>query len=299
MKRISNKNVVSFSFILSLFLFSLYSSAEESLEPQSSQPESSQPEWLKRIETSVQVETDQKPRIYFQTVQPLYQDEGKENTVFIQPRMSQQDNVYTYNVGFGYRKLASENLLLGMNVFGDYRKQNSHGRTGIGLEALGQVLEGRFNSYIGVTEQREVLQASGSTTLERVPNGFDYELGTAIPYMPWLKAYGSGFWYDFNNSRNINGWKSRFEARLNDSLRLEFFTWDDNKGDQEFGSRLRFNLAFNVFADILGAFKFSQEPFPKKDLREEMLLPVERHHEIVVEKFIRTSAGLTIEAGRS
>ena len=294
MERINNKNLAAFFLIFSLFLFSIYSFAEESSESQSSQPE-----WLKRIETSVQLETDQKPRIYFQTVQPLYQDVEKENTVFIQPRMSQQNNVYTYNVGFGYRKLASDNLLLGINVFGDYRKQNSHGRTGIGLEALGQALEARINSYIGVTEQREVLQASSSTTLERVANGLDYELGTAIPYMPWLKAYGSGFWYDFNNSSDKKGWKSRLEARLNDSLRLEFFTWDDNKGEQEFGSRLRFNLAFNVFADILGAFKFSQEPFPQKDLREEMLIPVERHHEIVVEKFIRTSAGLTIEAGRS
>jgi len=35
-----------------------------------------------------------------------------------------------------------------------------------------------------------------------------------------------------------------------------------------------------------------------KDLREEMLIPVERHHEIIVERFIR-SGGLTIEAGRS
>lgn len=284
----SRKNIPAFIFVSFLGVFCLSSSAEELATP----------DWVKRIEVSSQWETNQKPRFYFQTVQPLYQDDAKENTVFIQPRTSWQEGDATYNLGIGYRKLASENLLVGINVFGDWQAQHDHGRTGIGLEALGQVLEGRINSYIGVTEQREVQQATASTTFERVANGFDYELGTAVPYVPWLKIFGSGFWYDFNNFSDKTGWKSRLEARVNEALRLEFFTWDDNKGDQEFGGRLRLNVAFNTLGDILQAFSFSEEAFPEKDLKKEMLIPVERHHEIVVEKFIRSS-GLTIEAGRS
>jgi hypothetical protein len=282
------KNTLAFILIFPLCAFCFSSSAEELATP----------DWVKRIEVSSQWETDQKPRFYFQTVQPLYQDDAKENTVFIQPRASWQEGDATYNLGIGYRKLASENLLLGINVFGDWQAQHDHGRTGIGLEALGQVLEGRINSYIGVTEQREVQQATVSTTFERVANGFDYELGTVIPYMPWLKIFGSGFWYDFNNFSDKIGWKSRVEARMNESLRLEFFTWDDNKGDREFGGRLRFNVAFNTLGDIIHGFAFSGEAFSEKDLKKEMLIPVERHHEIIVEKFIRSS-GLTIEAGRS
>lgn len=277
-------------FALSFFILRLsqISLAEDSVVP----------DWVKRIEFSTQWETDQKPLLYFQTVQPLYQTDTKEDTVFIQPRVSLQDEIYTYNLGFGYRKLASENLLLGINLFGDFQEKYSHGRTGIGLEALGQVLEARMNSYIGITEQREVAQATGSTTYERIANGFDYELGTAVPYVPWLKVFGSGFWYDFNNSSNKAGWKGRMEAKLSDSLRLEFFTWDDNKGDQEFGGRLRFSVDFSTFSDVANAFKIADEPFPNKDLKEDMLIPVERHHEIIVEKFIR-SGGLTIEAGRN
>src|SRR3989338_6949754 len=103
-------------------------------------------EWLDRGEISAQYETNQKPRVYFQTVQPLYQDYDKENTVFIQPRGSLQEGDATYNLGSGYRRLVSENLLLGVNVFGDYAAENYHGRVGIGLEALGQVLEARINS---------------------------------------------------------------------------------------------------------------------------------------------------------
>ncbi len=36
------------------------------------------PAWLKRIEFSAQYETDQKPMVYFQMVQPLYQSLDKQ-----------------------------------------------------------------------------------------------------------------------------------------------------------------------------------------------------------------------------
>lgn len=277
-----------------MFLFFQKSSAAETVETKDEIVK----EWLDRVEISAQYETNQKPRVYFQTVQPLYQDYDKENTVFIQPRVSLQEGDATYNLGSGYRRLVSENLLLGVNVFGDYAAENYHGRVGIGLEALGQVLEARINSYIGVTEQREVQQAAASTTYERVANGLDYELGAPIPYLPWLKIYGSGFWYDFNNFSDRKGWKSRVEAKLSKAVRLEFYTFDDNKGDREYGGRLRFNVAFNTFSDIVDGLKLADEPFPKKDLREDTLIPVERNHEVVVERFIR-SGGLTVEAGRS
>lgn len=232
------KNIIFFiTFVPFLILASDVSSQEADV-----------PAWVKRVEFSSQWETDQKLRLYFQTVQPLYQDISKENTVFIQPRVSLQDGDATYNLGIGYRRLVSENLILGINVFGDYQVEYSHGRTGIGLEALGQVLEARVNTYIGITEQREVQQGAASITYERVANGVDYELGSAVPYVPWLKIYGSGFWYNFKDFEDRVGWKSRIEARLSDGLRLEFYTFDDNKGSQEYGGRVRFSLAFyNVF----------------------------------------------------
>ncbi len=88
------------------------------------------------------------------------------------------------------------------------------------------------------------------------------------------------------------------EARLNDNTRLEFYTWDDNKGRQEFGGQLRYSVAFNTWKDIRNAFKVADTPFPHKDLAEELLVPVERNYDIVVEKWI-TTKGLTVEAGRS
>jgi len=293
MKEIKKGRIVKTSKYALLILFILLTALRVSWS------EEEVPDWVKRVEFSGQWETDQKPTVYFQTVQPLYQDDLKENTIFVQPRVSYQNEHYTFNMGVGYRRLVSENLIFGINVFGDFEEEHDHGRTGVGIEALGQVLEFRFNSYIGVTEQREIAQhpASNSTTLERVANGIDYELGAPVPYLNWLKIYGSGFYYDFNNFNDRKGWKTRLEANLNENLRLEFFTWDDNKGDQEYGGRLRFDVSFGTLSDIFGAFKFSEDPYPKRDLKEDLLIPVEREHNIVVEGFVR-STGLIVEAGR-
>ena len=256
------------------------------------------PKWVERLEYSLQLESGKKPTFYFQTVQPLYQSDDKLHTYYIQPRVSIYNERTTSNLGFGYRRLTSENLILGINVFADYQDLNRHGRAGAGFEALGQVLELRLNSYFGgITPKRTVEQSGNATTIEKVADGIDYELGAPLPYLPWLKLYGSGFWYDFENFGDKVGWKSRLEATLNKYVKAEFYTWDDNKGEQEFGGRLRFNIAFNTFGDILKTFHFSEESFPHKDLSEQLLIPVERDFNITVEKHTE-SGGFVVEAGR-
>jgi hypothetical protein len=256
------------------------------------------PGWLKRVEFSTQVETDKKPTFSLETVQPLYQDESKVNTVFIQPRVNLRDERTLYNLGFGYRRLVSENLILGLNTFGDYQDKSRHGRVGVGFEALGQVLEARLNSYFGgVSSKSNIHETGAGLTVEQVVDGMDLELGAPLPYLPWLKMYGGGSWYDFKKFTDKVEWKSRLEARLNEYTRVEVYAWDDNKGEMEYGGRLRFNVAFHAWTDITKAFKFAKEIFPAKDLTEELLIPVERHHEIVVEQYTE-SGGLVIEAGR-
>ena len=255
------------------------------------------PDWLKRIELSTQWETDKKPTFYFQTVQPLYQSESKVNTIFIQPRASLRADNLTYNLGVGYRKLTLENLLLGVNIFGDYQDLHEHGRMGIGFEALGQILEARLNGYIGVTTKRVIEDTSSSTTYEKVADGLDFELGAPIPYLPWFKIYSSGFWYDFDKFKDKYGWKNRLEIKPNDAITVEFYTWDDNKGEQEYGGRLRFSLVFDSIGDFKGAFKLAKEPFPKKDLTKQTFIPVERNFDIVVEKWSEGS-GFQVEIGR-
>jgi hypothetical protein len=283
-KRFSFQVFASVTFIFFLCgIYLAFSQAEETKSP---------PDWLKRIEFSAQWETDKKPTVYFETIQPFYQSPDKINTFFYQPRVSLRSGDLIYNFGVGYRRLASEDLLLGLNVFGDYADRHEHGRVGCGFEALGQTLEARINGYFGVTSKRVVEeQDTVSTTYERVADGLDGELGSPIPYLPWLKLYGSGFWYDFKKSSDKIGWKGRLEATLNKALILEFYTWDDNKGRQEFGGRARCRLNFDRFADFKEIFKLASVAFPKKDLKESTLVPVERNFDIVVEKWIEAPNG--------
>jgi len=259
-----------------------------------------EPAWLKRVEVSSQYESDAKPIFYFQTVQPFYQSQDKAVTLFYQPRISLQAGRATYNLGLGYRKIVSDNLLLGANIFGDYQNLHQHGRLGVGFEALGQILEARLNGYFRVTPTRIVENTSTSTTYERVANGVDFELGAPIPYLPWLKLYASGFWYDFTQFSNKYGWKTRLEAKLNNAFTLEFYTWDDNKGGEEYGGRLRCNIAFDKLLDFKNVFAIASEPFPKKDLAKQTLIPVERNFNIVVEKWSKSkTGGVTVEIKRA
>lgn len=282
------KTIILFFLVISLTIcfFIELSFSDES---------SDTPEWLKRVEISAQYETDEHPTFYFQTVQPFYQSDDKINTFFYQPRVSLSGGDITYNIGVGYRKILRDNLLLGINLFGDYEDLHEHGRLGVGLEALGQIIEARFNSYIGcLTTKRIVEQNGGSTVFERVADGVDFELGAPVPYLPWLKFYASGFWYDFDNFSDKVGWKTRFEAKLNEAVLLEFYTWDDNKGGTEFGGRVRCNIVFDKLSDFAEVFKPADEPFPEKDLAKQTLIPVERNFDIVVEKWSE-NANLTIE----
>jgi hypothetical protein len=256
------------------------------------------PDWLKRVELSTQYESDKHPTFYFQTVQPLYQSIDKTDVFFYQPRVSLKAGDLTYNLGVGYRRLVNENLLLGVNLFGDYEDLHQHGRLGVGFEALGQILEARLNGYVGITTKRVVEESGTSATYERVADGLDFELGAPIPYLPWLKFYTSGFWYDFDKFSDKKGWETRLEAKLNEAVLLEFYAWDDNKGEREYGGRLRFNLAFDRLVDFRDVFILADEPFPEKDLTEQILIPVERNFDIEVEKWTE-SAGFTIEVGRS
>jgi hypothetical protein len=281
--------VASF-IVLSFIIFGDFSShaADENI-----------PDWLKRVEFSAELETDRRPTFYFQTVQPLYQDDDQNNTLFIQPRISTRRDRTMLNLGVGYRKLTSENLMLGVNFFGDYQDLHQHARVGVGLEALGQILEARINTYFaGITGKRIIANKGDTNTIERVVDGADLEFGAPLPYAPWLKLYGSAFWYDYKVFDNKHGWKTRLEAKINDGLKLEVYTFNDNKGDIAYGGRVRYNIAFHSLFDIKDSFNFSQEPFPEKDLKEEMLIPVERNFDIVVEKYDQTN-GLVVEAGRT
>ena len=259
------------------------------------------PDWLKRTSYGVFIETDQKPRVYLETVQPLYQSFDQVNTFFTHDRISIQDERGTYSVGLGYRRLLfDENLLVGINNFFDFQDLHKHYRTGVGLEAIGKILEFRTNSYFRMSPKRRVAETTNSVTFERVANGGDVELGAPLPYLPWIKVYSSYYRYDFQKPRkDMSGWKMRTELKPFKFITVNLETYDDNKGDREYRADTRFNLVFDDLSSksILSLFKLAKEPFSGADLKKRTLDRVERNFTIQVEKWVETG-GMTLEIGR-
>lgn len=253
------------------------------------------PEWLKRTAYGVSVETDQKPRIYFETVQPLYQSEDKIDTFFTHDRISILDDRGTYSAGLGYRKLMFDNALLGgINSFFDYQDLHRHYRAGIGLEALTKTLEFRTNSYIHLSPERIVAESLSATSYEKVVDGFDVELGAPVPYFPWLKVFTQYYYYDYKKFKNMAGNKVRLEIKPFKFFVFNLGTYDDNKGGREYLMDARLSLAVDNFTpkSIFAAFKADKDAFPEIDLKKRTLDRVERNFNIQVEKWSKNGNGI-------
>jgi adhesin/invasin len=253
------------------------------------------PEWVKRFNMGFSIETDQKPRFYMETVQPLYRSEDKSSTWFTHDRISLQDERGTYSAGFGFRRLMfNDNILAGINNFFDYQDLHKHYRTGLGLEALSRIAEFRVNSYFGLSGKRLVESTGTYDAYERAATGGDMEIGAPLPYLPWCKMFGGFYYYQMKTvDDDAVGWKIRTEIKPVRCLVMNLVTYDDNKGDQEFRMDLRCNLAFDTLTlgSILSAFKPTEESFPDYDMRTRMLDRVERDFNIYLEKWRKTTGG--------
>ena len=123
-----NKRKILFLAVL-FALVCLGSSLLGAEEKKAEEPASKIPEWLKRTNYSVYIENGQKPRVYFETVQPLYQSFDKVDTIFTHDRISIQEERGTYSAGIGYRRLLfDDNLMAGINTFFDYQGQKNGDR---------------------------------------------------------------------------------------------------------------------------------------------------------------------------
>ena len=250
------------------------------------------PEWIKRIDFGVDVGTDQKPYVYLETVQPLYQNKERSRILFVQPQIMTHNGKSIYNLGMGYRKLLfNESVLGGINIFYDYQDEYSHSRWGLGLEALGEKLEARANTYFGISGRRTIKETSTHYTYEKVVDGLDFEIGGPLPHFPSIKVYGSGFYYNYEKFKDKEGWKLRTELTLNQNSKINLIIWDDNKGDTEFRTDAYFSIKFDTLSDFFTPFKTSSQTYPRRDLRKYMLSRVERNYQIEVEKWTESKVG--------
>lgn len=262
------------------------------------------PDWLKRTNFAVEVSSDKKPSYFMETIQPLLGTQDKDIVLFNQSRVSARSERPTYNIGLGARKILKESYLLGGNIFYDYQDLHKHSRGGVGLEAISdRGLEARMNSYIAISREHLVNEDANNFYYEKVANGLDWELGSPLPYLPFLKMYGGGYWYNFDHFKNKYGWQMRMEYNPVKYSRLVFKMFDDTKRSKVgYGFEGALTLNFTSFRprDILDDLKGSKEMFPKIDLHDKVLDRVVRDFDITVIKSTKSKAtGLTVEGGKT
>ena len=262
------------------------------------------PEWIKRTNFAIEAGTGQSPKYFLETIQPLLGTQEEDLVFFNQARISERSSSPTYNLGLGLRKILKNSWLLGINSFYDYQNLHKHSRAGVGFEAINDSgIESRVNTYIGISRKRLVGEDSANVYYEKTANGLDWELGAPLPYMPFLKIYGGGNWYNFEHFKNKYGWKLRLEYTPVKYSRVNFEILDDTKRKNA-GYRFEgaITFAFTSFApqDILNDLKGSKTAYPKINLRDKVLDRVVRDFDITVIKSTKIKAtGLTVEGGKT
>lgn len=262
------------------------------------------PDWVKRTNIAVEAGSDEKPSYFLETIQPLLGTQNEDLVFFNQSRISSTDSRPTYNLGLGLRKIFKEKYLLGVNTFYDYQDLHKHSRGGVGFEAINDLgLEARVNTYIAISGRRLVAEDATNSYYEKVANGLDWELGSPLPYLPFLKVYGGGNWYNFEHFKNKYGWEARLEYTPVKYSRLDFKVFDDTKRDDVgYSFEGAITLAFSSFRlrDIIQDIKGAKEAYPKVNLQDRVLDRVVRDFDITVIKSTKSRAtGLTVEGGKT
>ena len=157
-------------------------------------------------------------------------------TIFNQSSFNNHDGDQTINIGFGTRKLISDNkVLLGSNIFYDHQFDNSHKRAGAGVEAISSVFDLRGNYYNALSGRRTTSEG----LVERAMDGWDTQMDYHLPIKQDVSIFLNAFEFENpekNSDFKVTGNKMGLNARLGHFL-IEAGYMDDNlENDSYFGS---------------------------------------------------------------
>ncbi len=172
----------------------------------------------------------------------------KEYLLFISPKVILGSNdTNEENIGCGYRQLLfDDKCILGANFYYDsLRSKNNfrHHQLGFGTETLTKWIDFRANFYFPISGKKhlrdDVSYSFGQRSViawttshyEEPLRGFDYEGGLLIPYLSDVietRAYMGGYHYHSGLGNNINGIKTRIEARPAPAFTIEAQIKHDN-----------------------------------------------------------------------
>lgn len=171
------------------------------------------PVWLKRSSVKFGMAGDQ-PTWMINTVQPVRQD--RDETVFLQGRLRQEDGSVVSNIGSGYRWLAADDAwTLGLNGFYDLDAQSSVERFSIGGEIFARSTSLRANLY-------NAMGAPTGNTGQLALDGFDFRFETPSQFLRKARLSVEAYqWNPASKITSMQGWSAALKTSPRHNLSME------------------------------------------------------------------------------
>lgn len=238
-------------------------------------------EYVPNTEVSITGMEDAKPQWEIITVQPI-RDIGDDLTFFQGSLLRWDGDRDTINLGLGQRRfLMDKTIMIGANAFYDHEFDVDHSRLGFGTELISSVGELRANRYYANSNSRKNLNRAGLT--ETAMDGFDYEAGTHVPYIPAWKMFVKYFSWDRpNTSADQEGftYSTEFKTPYGFTLAAGLTKYDNSKDDEPF-----VKVIFNTSA-IKEDSKIMQEiAYELKSVEDKKFTKVRRENRILTNRF--------------
>ncbi len=167
--------------------------------------------------------------------------ERSEQLLFGQGGLVIRDEKEGANIGLGYRFMAQQDLLLGVNAFYDYLSDPDVGRWSVGAEARSSWLDLYANWYQGTGDDRE------GDTLYYSPDGWDIELAAHLPDTPWIEAAASYYTWDGERGQDdLEGQRYRLSFKPSTLVGIGFEYDSPDEGSGSWGVEFDLNYQFGV-----------------------------------------------------
>ena len=234
-------------------------------------------------DVSIQVHEEDNPDIEILTNRSL--DKTDDSNRFIQMSLHTQDtnnkDRLITNLGYGYRELSDDNsFMYGANAFIDIESEG-HMRASLGLEAKGKILDLNANFYEAISGTENI---DGMD--EEVLSGYQFNLTTQMPYMPWSTLNIQNYYFEnIKASNDTEGNKISLEMNLTPTLQFDISQdFSDTTGvddETDFKLSLRYPPTENK-PNLQDGF-ISNVAFEKANMKDKLVQKVRRDNNLTVE----------------
>jgi len=240
---------------------------------------------LDNTEVTITSQERNKPQFKILTVQPLAEQDN--NITFFQGSAIRSDgDRETVNLGLGHRIFLNDDLtMLGINGFYDHELDYDHKRTSIGAELRTSAYEFNTNSYFAGSNSR----TGKNNIAEESLDGFDFEVGGHLPYIPNWKVFAKHFDFEVPGGNDFEGLEYSTEIYVpGKGFKLVAGHKDyDNHNDNWF-----FEISFNLGA-VNSNSKFVRDTaYSLTSMKDKKLDKVRRENLIIKKK----GSGFTVTA---